>query len=352
MHPLALQAFEWQGTYLRLLDQSRLPAEIVHCQIRSAVDAYNAITTLKVRGAPAIGITAAYGLYLGMLPHAHLPTTLFLEELERGIAYLASSRRTGANLSYALARVRAAVSDSRPADSKAMLQAMIECAAAIHREDAQVCERLAKKGEEVIPSSACILTYCNTGALATGGSGTALGLIRRAHEVGKNISVVACETRPVLQGARLTVWELRTLGIDVCLICDNMAAALMQARKIDLVLVGADCIAANGGFANKVGTYSLAVLAKYHHVPFYVAAPVSSIDFGIITEQSIVIEVRPENEVRMILGKLPITVPGTPCWNPAFDVTPPELISGIITERGIIRHPLRENLAALKSSQT
>lgn len=347
-----IQAVAWAKDRLTMIDQTQLPDKTVYLQLNTIEDIFDAIQKLKVRGAPAIGITAAYGLYFGMRNLSIISKEDFFEKLEQKINYLSAARPTAVNLFWALQRIKTqleSMSDSNLADLKTGL---LKLAIALHEDDRQRCNDMADHGQEVVPPNSQILTHCNTGALATGGIGTAFGVIYRAHELGKKIQVYANETRPVLQGARLTVWELTRANIPVQLICDNMPASLMQQKKVDMVILGADRIAADGSVANKIGTYNLAVLAHHHRIPFYVAAPLSTFDLNISEGSEIPIETRNSDEIRNIFGKCLITVADVPCWNPAFDVTPPELISGIITEKGIIRPPFSENIRYLFNSKS
>ncbi len=339
-----IKAVEWIDNHLRLLDQTLIPTQTVFKEIQTIEETFEAIRKLRVRGAPAIGITAAYGLYLGM--HTENPTTRdeFFHKLEKHIQYLAGARPTAVNLFWAMEAIKARLQEIPGNDVAVLTEKLLELAKEVHEDDRQRCDAMADHGQEVVPEGARILTHCNTGALATGGIGTAFGVIYRAHQLGKNVSVYADETRPLLQGARLTVWELMTAKIPVTLICDNMAAALMQQGKVDMVIVGADRIAADGSVANKIGTYNVALLTKHHGIPFYVAAPLSTFDRNISSGEEIPIETRPEDEVRKVFDRCLITVPDVPCWNPAFDVTPPELVSGIITEKGILYPPFSQTI--------
>jgi methylthioribose-1-phosphate isomerase len=339
-----IEAVAWAEDRLTMIDQTQLPDKTVYLHLNTIEEIFDAIQKLKVRGAPAIGVTAAYGLYFGMRNLPIISKEDFFEKLEQKIKYLSAARPTAVNLFWALESIKTQLenlSHSTIADLKAGL---LKFAIALHEDDRQRCNDMADHGQEVVPPKARILTHCNTGALATGGIGTAFGVIYRAHQLGKKVEVYANETRPVLQGARLTVWELTNANIPVQLICDSMSASLMQQKKVDMVILGADRIAADGSVANKIGTYNLAVLARHHQLPFYVAAPLSTFDLNISDGNKIPIEMRSSDEIRNIFGKCLITVADVPCWNPAFDVTPPELISGIITEQGIIRPPFSENI--------
>jgi len=341
-----IQAVAWKNDCLEMLDQTQLPSATVYLQLRQIEEVFEAIQKLRVRGAPAIGITAAYGLYLGIRDAALNSREEFFQVLEEKIRCLASARPTAVNLFWALQEIKnklERLTELGPAELKTHA---LRLAKELHEDDCDRCARMAAHGQEVVPNNARILTHCNTGALATGGIGTALGVIYQAHMAGKKVQVYADETRPVLQGARLTMWELSVAQIPGQLVCDSMAAALMQQKKVDLVIVGADRISADGSVANKIGTYNLAITARYHNVPFYVAAPLSTFDLTISHGSQIPIETRDEDEVRRVFDKSLITLPEAKCWNPAFDVTPPELITGIITERGIIYPPYPETIRA------
>ena len=327
-----MDAIRWEGNTLYLLDQTKLPVEetwIPYTDYRPVADA---ICTMVVRGAPAIGVTAAYAYCLAALAG---------DKLDEAKAVLAASRPTAVNLFWALDRMA-----RKAADCSGDPETLIAEAVAIHQEDVSMCKAMGLYGAAVVPDHARILTHCNAGALATGGYGTALGVIRAAHEQGKVDMVYADETRPLLQGARLTAYELVTDHIPATLIADNMAASLMAKGKIDMVVVGCDRMAANGDFANKIGTYSVAVNAHHHGVPFYVALPCSTIDLTIPDGSGIPIEERDKNEVRTLYGVQ--TAPATvEVYNPAFDVTPHSLVTGIITEKGVIYPPFKENLEKL-----
>jgi methylthioribose-1-phosphate isomerase len=315
-----VEALRWKGDALELLDQRQLPDRVVYVSCRNAADVAAAIRDMVVRGAPAIGCAAAFGIAL--------------EPTESSYEVLAKSRPTAVNLFWALERMR------RAKDKRAEAEA-------IFAEDLAVNRSIGAHGAKLIPQGARILTYCNTGALATAGHGTALGVIRSARD--KGIAVIACETRPYLQGARLTAWECMQERIPCTLITDNMAGHLMNRKEVDLVIVGADRIAANGDTANKIGTYTLAVLARRHALPFYVAAPLSTFDRSIADGSLIPIEERPADEVTGYRGQR-WAPEGVAVRNPAFDVTPADLITAIICEKGVVQAPTRERLQPLIST--
>jgi len=349
---MIVQAIRWVGGtdgFLELIDQRKLPGELVKLQCGDIEQVYKAIRTLAVRGAPAIGVTAAYGLVLSMqklTPQNNLKQGLSV--LAESCKYLASSRPTGANLSWALDRVRQKAQGffaGKPqADLHKLKEVVLSEANAIYQEDVDMCRRIGENGQKFIKEGAGILTHCNAGALATAGQGTALSVMYEAHRKNRKFKVYVDETRPLLQGARLTVWELKQAEIDVVLICDNMAGWLMKQGKIDAVITGADRIAANGDTANKIGTYSLSILAKEHGIPLYIAAPSSTFDLSINSGDQIPIEQRPADEVRSVADKQ-IAPTGVDIYNPAFDVTESRYIAAIITERGIIKKPDREKIA-------
>ena len=324
---------------LKLIDQTLLPVRLKYIECRSQEDVWVAIKKLCVRGAPAIGIAAAYGVCVGLQPlfagGKVPPKKLFYRQLEKVTAYLATSRPTAVNLFWALDRMKERAAGLNGEKTPAIAAALLDEARAIHEEDRVLCRRIGAHGQKLLKKNCSVLTHCNAGGLATADYGTALGVLYAAQEAGKNIRVYADETRPLLQGARLTAWELREHGIDVTLICDSMAAMLMRQRRIDAVIVGADRIAANGDTANKIGTYSAAVNAKMHGIPFYVAAPFSTFDLNLKNGAQIPIEQRDPEEIRRGFGRQ--TAPdGIKIYNPAFDVTPAELVTGIITEEGVI----------------
>ncbi len=359
---MIVQSVKWVGGidgFLELVDQRRLPGKFVKLRCHSIEQLYKAIRTLTVRGAPAIGVTAAYGLVLAL---KKLPARVSLEQaivvLGRSYRYLASSRPTAVNLSWALERVRQKAVTYVAAKPKATLiqlrKFVLAKAGAIYKEDVDMCRRIGQNGQKFIRRSVGgqvkngygILTHCNAGALAAAGQGTALSIIFEAHKRQKKFRVYVNETRPLLQGARLTAWELKQAGIDVVVICDNMAGWLMKQGKINAVITGADRIAANGDVANKIGTYSLSILAKKHRIPFYVAAPSSTFDLNIKTGAQIPIEQRPAEEVTRPWGTNKKIVPtGVRVYNPAFDVTEARYITAIITERGAIKNPDAKKIA-------
>jgi methylthioribose-1-phosphate isomerase len=326
---------QWHEGAVRLLDQSRLPetVEFLDCGDVEAVAL--AIRELKVRGAPAIGVTAAMGVALGAQHISATEYAPFAKEVLAVCDRLAATRPTAVNLFWAIDRMKQKLSALRHEPVAAIKAALRNESQVILEEDIALCKAMGRHGAALIQKGQTILTHCNAGALATAGYGTALGVVRAAWEQGKAIQVIADETRPVLQGARLTAWELMQDNIPVTLITDNMAGALMRQGKIHLCIVGADRIAANGDVANKIGTYTVAVLAKAHGIPFYVAAPYSTIDLQTKSGADIPIEQRNAQEVTTIHGGRPVAPTGVSVYNPAFDVTPAELVSGIITERGV-----------------
>lgn len=339
-----MEPIEWTDGRIRIIDQSRLPRELVFLDLTCFEEVAEAISVLRLRGAPLIGIAGAYGLALCARGIQAGSRPRFLSELGRIAGALASTRPTAVNLRWALDRVLAAARSGRSiAGIKA---ALIREARAIHEEERKATLRLSLLGAAIIRDGFTILTHCNAGTLATGGYGTALGVIRAARAQGKTVEVVATETRPLLQGARLTAWELMQDGIPVTLITDSMAGHFLSRGRIDCAVVGADRIAANGDTANKIGTYALAVLSRESGVPFYVAAPLSTIDRSVKSGEGIPIEERPAEEVTCIQG-LPVAAPGVRVANPAFDITPHRYVSAIITERGVVTAPYRAGIAAL-----
>jgi methylthioribose-1-phosphate isomerase len=334
----SFRTIEWDSGVVRLLDQTRLPRETVYVDCRTPGEVADAILTMQIRGAPAIGCAAAFGLALCASQSASVTAAELLSELQACSDMLARTRPTAVNLFWALERVLAAARSTGGGDASVVAERVIQEAQRILAEDVEANRRMGDLGAELLPGDCRILTHCNAGALATGGYGTALGVVRSAYAQGKVRMVYADETRPLLQGARLTAWELAQDGIPVTLITDNMAGLLMRQRKVDAVVVGADRIARNGDVANKVGTYSVAVLARQHGVPFYVAAPVSTVDLASPTGDDIPIEHRAPAEVTDF-GGTPIAPAGIEVYNPAFDVTPAALVTAIITEVGVIHAP-------------
>ena len=328
---------EWKNGAVRLLDQSRLPGAIEFLDCLDYQTVAEAIRTLKVRGAPAIGVTAAMGVALGAQTVQTTDDATFAQTVLKICDELAATRPTAVNLFWAIERMRRKLESLKGQSVSAIKERLVSESQAILEEDISLCKTMGRHGAELIQDGQTILTHCNAGSLATAGYGTALGVIRAAWEQGKKINVIAGETRPVLQGARLTAWELMQDQIPVTLITDNMAGTLMRQGKIHLCVVGADRIAANGDVANKIGTYSVAVLAKAHNIPFYVAAPYSTIDLNTKTGEDIPIEQRNASEVTTIHGSHPVAPKDVAVHNPAFDVTPAELITGIITERGVFK---------------
>ena len=330
------QPVEWKGDMVRLLDQTLLPGEEVYLEITDYREIMTAIKELKIRGAPAIGVAGAYGMVLGANRIETRNKTAFLSDLHQIAIAINGTRPTARNLFWAINRMEMVADKGKNVEE--INTALLKEAKKIHNEEAEATFEISKHGSELIKDGARILTHCNTGPLATTGYGTALGIIIYAHMQGKKVQVYADETRPLLQGARLTTWELRKIGIPVTLITDSMAGYFMHKGKIDCVIVGADRIAANGDTANKIGTYSLAVLAKENKVPFYVAAPMSTFDLSLSSGRRIPIEQRNPSEVTHIKG-ISIAPRYVSAANPAFDVTPSKYITAIVTEKGIIRKP-------------
>ena len=340
-----LPTIDREGDVVVMIDQRKLPAQEVYVRCRTAPEVARAIKTMVIRGAPAIGVAAAWGIAVGMRRSTATGTQKFAAELQKTCELMAATRPTAVNLFWAIERMKRCFGAAVQAgDSVEQLKDRLDREAQqIHDEDLASCRAMGAFGAEVVPADAHILTHCNAGALATAGYGTALGVIRGAVEAGKTVAVFADETRPFLQGARLTAWELVRDGIDTTIITDNMSASLMGQGKVNFVVVGADRIAANGDTANKVGTYGVAVLAREHHIPFYVAAPLSTIDLRTPDGAHIPIEERNAREVTHV-GPSRVAPVGAKVWNPAFDVTPHRFIAGIITERGIFRAPYTDSL--------
>lgn len=348
---MSIKPIEYRDGVVRMIDQRLLPTQEVWNAYSDCMGVAEAIRSMVIRGAPAIGVAAAYGAAFGARDIKADSFEGFFAELEKVCAILAATRPTAVNLFWALERMKATARKLSDKPLDAIKAALLEEAHAIAAEDETINRTMGRHGAELLADGARVLTHCNAGALATGGYGTALGVIRAAVESGKTLSVLADETRPFLQGSRLTAWELHKDGIPVTLICDNMAGALMRQGEIDCVIVGADRIAANGDVANKIGTYSVAVLAREHGLPFYVAAPLSTIDLSIPDGDSIPIEERGAGEVTHC-GESRLAPEGIRVRNPAFDVTPARLISAIITERGVVRGDYAKGLAGLFREQS
>jgi len=348
---MAFETLRWVDGidgYLELIDQRRLPAQFEMLKCETTGQLYDAIKTLAVRGAPAIGVAAAFGMCLAMRQTGKADLSQALSHIKKSADYLSTARPTAVNLSWALDRMKECARKFVAENDKVSLTdlrgALLSEAQAICDEDKQMCRRIGKNGENFIKNGRGILTHCNAGALATAGRGTALSILYEAHDKGKKFKVYVDETRPLLQGGRLTMWELTQTGIDATLICDNVAGVLMKQGKIDAVLTGADRIAANGDTANKIGTYNLSILAKEHDIPFYVAAPASTFDLSIETGADIPIEQRAGDEVASF-GGVKIAPEGADIYNPAFDVTDAQNITAMITDRGVIDSPNAENVA-------
>jgi methylthioribose-1-phosphate isomerase len=351
-----LQSVRWAGEHLDLLDQRLLPEEVVYLELETAEEVWEAIRHLKVRGAPAIGIAAAFGLYLGVRGFAfdagrgQESMDEFLQEVKKQADYLATSRPTAVNLFWALDRMKrraeALIDASLRLSAEEIKQGVLDEAIQIQAEDEETCRMIGEHALTLLQDGIGVLTHCNAGGLATSKYGTALAPLYLAKEKGWDIKVFADETRPVLQGARLTAFELQQAGVDVTLICDNMAGMVMSKGWVQAVIVGTDRVAANGDVANKIGTYSVAVLAKAHGIPFYVACPLSTIDLETPTGKEIPIEERHEDEITIGFGKR--TAPkGVKVFNPAFDITPHEYVTAIITEKGVVQAPYEQNLRKL-----
>ncbi|MBI4706326.1 MAG: S-methyl-5-thioribose-1-phosphate isomerase [Candidatus Omnitrophica bacterium] len=343
---MSIRTIEWKNNCIRMIDQTKLPQKLEYLNIKDLKALWQAIKLLKVRGAPALGGAAGLGVYLGIKGSRATGFLQFDNELRKVCDYLASSRPTARNLFWGLERMTQVSRANKNKSVSEIKKILFQEAMRIIEEDRVSCRKIGAFGAKLFSDNDSVLTICNTGILATIDYGTALGVIYRAHEEGKRLKIYACETRPLLQGARLTTWELKRKGMDVTLICDNMAAALMQQGKIKKVIAGADRIAANGDTANKIGTSGLAILAKYHKIPFYIAAPVSTFDLKIKNGKEITIEQRCSSEVTDLFFKKPIAPKGVKVFNPAFDVTPNALISAIITDKGVIRQPYLKNICS------
>jgi methylthioribose-1-phosphate isomerase len=340
-----VETIQWTSDGVVMIDQTRLPLEESYVTCRTYEEVAAAIKDMIIRGAPAIGVAAAMGVALGVL---HAPENGLDQQMETICATLARTRPTAVNLFWGIDRMKKLYGSLRGRPIAEIREAMVREALLVREEDIAICREIGRHGAALVPDGRTVLTHCNAGALATAGYGTALGVIRAAIEAGKRVDVFADETRPFLQGARLTVWELQQDGIPTTLITDNMAGHFMRAGRIGCVVVGADRIAANGDVANKVGTYSVAVLAKENGVPFFVAAPISTLDLTLASGDAIPIEQRSAKEVTHFFGKA-VAPAGTEAQNPAFDVTPSRYVTAIITEKGVARAPFEESLANLVS---
>lgn len=343
---MQFQTIEWSAGRIRILDQTRLPEETIYLEIGDVEDLAEAIRNLRIRGAPAIGVASAFGAVLAAQRSSATESLVLIKEVREAIVLLSATRPTAVNLFWALKRMEKVLDSSIDAPVVQIRERLLLEASTILEEDRSVCKKIGQNGAVLLPEQSTILTHCNAGALATAGQGTALSVLYEAVEMGKKIKIYADETRPLLQGARLTAWELKQAGLDVTVTCDSAAGMLMNMKRIDCVLVGADRIAANGDAANKIGTYGLAVLAKHHRIPFYIAAPVSTFDLSIGSGSKIPIEERLREEISFGFGKR--TVPAdVQVFNPAFDVTPHSLITAFITERGVFYPPFKTTFKRL-----
>lgn len=340
---MGVETLSWRDGRLFIIDQTLLPEECVNIPLDTVGSVWEAIKSLRVRGAPAIGICAAYGVVVGLKERWPADVPEARRQAETSIDYLGTSRPTAVNLFWALGRMRRVLDDDNYDGADDLIGALEAEAIAIHDEDRRLCRAIGARGADLIRDGDGVLTHCNAGGLATADYGTALAVMFTAHEQGRQFRVFADETRPLLQGARLTAWELAQRQVPVTLICDSMAAQVMREGRIQLVITGADRIAANGDTANKIGTYGVAILARAHGIPFYIAAPTSTIDASIEDGSRIPIEQRDAREITHGFNRQ--TAPdGIDVYNPAFDVTPAELIAGIITERGVLRPPFIESI--------
>lgn len=342
-----LRTVDWVGGIkgaVKLIDQTLLPARLHYLTIKDVETLREAICSMRVRGAPAIGVAAAMGVVLGVRDARVTSGAALVKEVERVAAWIRSARPTAVNLAWAVERMVSVARASAMLPPEDLLKLLLDEAKAIAEEDREMCRRIGLAGEPLLSDGDAVLTHCNAGSLATAQYGTALSIVYHAASKGKRIRVYADETRPLLQGARLTTWELSTSGIDVTLLCDGAAGSLLSAGKVDCVIVGADRIAANGDVANKIGTYPLAVVARENRVPFYVAAPASTFDLSLPTGERIPIEERDPEEVRSPFGEA-IAPRGVKVINPAFDVTPARFVTAIITDRGILKPPLEKSIS-------
>ncbi len=341
-----IPTIEWHGQYVRMIDQRKIPAKIELFICKGYKDVIRGIQKMVIRGAPAIGIAAAMGLALGARSIRAKSYTSFMDRYRQISSEMLLARPTAVNLRWAVERMTGLAEEMKGFPVKDIKDALKQESKKILAEDIDINRRIGKNGLQLIPQGATILTHCNAGALATGGYGTALGVIRAAHDNGKKIKVIADETRPWLQGLRLTAFELMEDGIPVSVIADNAAGSLMRQKKIDLVITGADRIAANGDVANKIGTYQVAVLATVNRIPFYIAAPISTIDLNTKNGDMIPVEHREAEEIRRI-GKLRIGPSNVSALNPVFDITPSKYVSAVITEKGVIRPPYKRAIKAM-----
>lgn len=339
-----LKPIQWKNDSLVLLDQTLLPVKIRYLRLTRVSQVWEAIKKLSVRGAPAIGVAAAFGMYLALRNSKGEKS--FFSEAQKSAAFLNSARPTAVNLRWATDRVLRLMEDHRDEKLPEILRRILSEARHMVHEDEEICRSIGRHGLKLLRNGSTLMTHCNAGGLATTGYGTALAPVYAAKEKGVHVEVFAGETRPLLQGARLTALELQRAGVPVTLICDNMAAAVMALKKVDLIIVGADRVVANGDFANKIGTYSLAILAREHGVPFYCATPLSTIDLKLTSGTKIPIEERSHEEITRGFGR-PTAPKGIGVFNPAFDVTPHRYITGFITEKGIVKPPFKKNLKAL-----
>lgn len=344
--PTAIQSIEWRDDHVRIIDQTYLPKRKVYSDIRDMGRMWEAIKKLRIRGAPAIGIAAGYGFYMGIkeLPESSFQS--FWVEVQRVEEYLQSARPTAINLEWVINRIKTTMQAHKDKPISKIKEIALETARTIHDEDKRICKKIGKNGVKLVKKNSKILTHCNTGSLATGQYGTALSVIFHAHEASKKVSVWVTETRPLMQGARLTAWELKQAEIPMQLITDSAAGLLMQRGEVDMVIVGADRVAPNGDTANKIGTYPLAVVAKENDIPFYVAIPLSTIDRNIDHGDDIEIEEREGEEITSFNGSQ-IAPKKTEAYNPAFDITPNKYITGFVTEKGIIEPPFDESFEKL-----
>jgi methylthioribose-1-phosphate isomerase len=340
---MSFYTIEWKNNSVRILDQTKLPGKEKYLTIKTVKRLADAIKNLSVRGAPAIGVAAGYGVALSSYNMRNHSIKKAKQKIKADISLMKKTRPTAVNLFWALDRMKNIVSRYGGLDSETLFSLLLKEAKRIHKEDRELCRRIGEHGARIVPRNAKIMTHCNAGALATGGWGTALGVIYAASKKGKRIHVYAGETRPLLQGARLTVWELQKNSIPVTLVVDSARATVLKNNNIDLIIVGADRIASNGDVANKIGTYPLSVLAKRYKVDFYVAAPSTTFDLSVKSGSEIPIEERSPQEVRTFSGAR-VSTASVSVYNPAFDITPHNLISGIITERGILRKPFSKSI--------